>query len=299
MLREIVTGGERALAAENAAGAARMAQLSRQTAALMATIGATSVWYQDTTLDKELEQSNAYWQAAQDKAQAEYDALAKRLEQSGTDAQREAAQKAHEERMAQLKQYAKDEAAALREQYDTQRDIALRWLDTQQELMERELSAKQEAARQEDYQAQLADLQKQLRQSKSARERRELQSEIDRMERDEALRQEELQLQQITEGYAALREALQAGLIGLGDLTGDKSLGSLSFGSAGLAALDNISATQLRAVLDSLSASAIPAKGSSAGNTYQIDLRGATVRDDGDIQRIVDEFEARMRSAGR
>ena len=69
----------------------------------------------------------------------------------------------------------------------------------------------------------------------------------------------------------------------------------------GLPGLDNISAEQLQAVFDAIvaSANATGNNTASGGNIYQIDLRGATVRSDDDIDMIVDRLEERMRSAER
>lgn len=145
------------------------------------------------------------------------------------------------------------------------------------------------------------------------------------MERDHALEAQEAALQETLAGYDALREAVQSGLIGLGDLTGNTAFGSLAFGTAGLGELDTITAQTLQNVLNSLDRSALaggteatvtasqmaaalasagaqsaaPVVVEKEGSHYTIDLRGCVVRDESDIDLIVEKLEARMRAAGR
>ena len=92
-------------------------------------------------------------------------------------------------------------------------------------------------------------------------ERLQRQEQIDKMIRDHALEQEEAALQETLAGYDALIEAVNAGLIGMGDLTGNAAFGDLSFGTAGLGALDTITSAQIAAVLGSL----LVAKGLASG----------------------------------
>ena len=213
--------------------------------------------------------------------------------------------------------------AAIKEQYSLQKEMALDWLDNQADLLQQQLDDQRAAYDEEDYQQELAELKKQQRQSKSAREKRELQEQIDRMERDHALEAQEAALQETLAGYDALREAVQSGLIGLGDLTGNTAFGSLP-----LARRAWVNWTQLRPrpanVLNSLDRSALaggteatvtaaqmlrpclrgdPKRrargGGKEGSHYTIDLRGCVVRDESDIDLIVEKLEARMRAAGR
>lgn len=310
------------LAADNAAYAQRMNLLSSQQQSLMDFAGAHAIWYQDDKGETETQAVKDRYDAliAQEKARYE-----KQVATLQTDAQKKAAEQAYKDRVELLKKQRDEEAEAVRKQYELQKNMAADWLSYQKSLLSAELSAKRAAYAEEDYQDELADLQKKLRQSKSAREKRELQEKIDKMIRDHALEQEEAALQETLAGYDALIEAVNAGLIGMGDLTGNAAFGDLSFGTAGLGALDTITSAQLAAVLGSLNQNALSggtsatvssaqmaaalqsasASGTVAavvkqeGNHYTIDLRGATVRDDSDIDRIVAELDRRLREAGR
>ena len=310
------------LAADNAAYAQRMNLLSSQQQSLMDFAGSHAIWYQDDKGETETQAVKDRYDAliAQEKARYE-----KQVATLQTDAQKKAAEQAYKDRVELLKKQRDEEAEAVRKQYELQKNMAADWLSYQKSLLSAELSAKRAAYAEEDYQDELADLQKKLRQSKSAREKRELQEQIDKMIRDHALEQEEAALQETLAGYDALIEAVNAGLIGMGDLTGNAAFGDLSFGTAGLGALDTITSAQIAAVLGSLNQNALSggtsatvssaqmaaalqsasASGTVAavvkqeGNHYTIDLRGATVRDDSDIDRIVAELDRRLREAGR
>ena len=310
------------LAADTAAFDKRMGQLARQTQELMDFAGAHAIWYQDSKGDTQVQEVKERYDALIDQEKKRYEAQAAGLTD---DEQKKAAKEAYEERTALLKKQRDEETAALKEQYSLQKEMAADWLNSQKSLLQEAMDAKRAAYQEEDYQDELSDLKKRQRQSKSAREKRELQEQIDKMIRDHALEQEEAAMQETLAGYDALIEAVQAGLIGLGDLTGNAAMGDLAFGTAGLTALDNITSAQMEAVLRSLSRdslaggtaqavsaaqmaaalasagqkSSVPAAQTQGGNTYNINLSGAVVRDDSDVTRIVEELERRIRQAGR
>ena len=237
---------------------------------MMELVGASSVWYQDSLLDQALTE-----------LQNKYDQLLA------------AAKDGNEAYKNQLQESLKKETEAIKKEYQLQQQIALDFLDVREQALRKELSEKREKARTDDYEKELADLQRRLRQTKSAREKRELQEEIDAMIRDEELRQEENRLSDISAGFSVFRKAIRQGVIGLGDLLADPSFGAMSIGYGGIASIPDISAAQLEAALAAMGG------GYTGGNTYQIDLTGATVRDEDDIQRIVDAFEDRMREIQR
>lgn len=310
------------LAADTAAFDKRMGQIARQTQALMDFAGAHAIWYQDSKGDTQVQEVKERYDALIEKEKKRYEAQAAGLTD---DEQKKAAKEAYEERTALLKKQRDEETAALKEQYSLQKEMAADWLNSQKSLLQEAMDAKRAAYQEEDYQDELSDLKKRQRQSKSAREKRELQEQIDKMIRDHALEQEEAAMQETLAGYDALIEAVQAGLIGLGDLTGNAAMGDLAFGTAGLTALDNITSAQMEAVLRSLSRdslaggtaatvsaaqmaaalssagqkSNLPATQTQGGNTYNINLSGAVVRDDSDVTRIVEELERRIRQAER
>ena len=309
-----------------------MDALNGQYQSLMDFAGSHAIWYQDDKGDTEIKAIKKRYDDLMDEEDKRYEAEKKRIEAETTkknkDAQKErldALKEAHDERTALLKEQRDEEAEAMKKQYSLQKEMAMDWLNYQTSLLTAELSAKRAAYAEDDYQDELADLQKRQRQSKSAREKRELQEQIDKMIRDHALEAEEAALQETLAGYDALIEAVNKGLIGLGDLTGSSAFGDLSFGTAGLGALDNLTAQQLQNVLASLDRGALtdgvgatvssaqlaaalqsssgtvaaPVVVTREGREYTIDLRGAIVRDDGDIDRIMDELDKRLRAAGR
>lgn len=320
------------LAADQAAYRQRMDALNSQYQSLMDFAGSHAVWYQDDKGETEVKAAKKRYDDLIDEENKRYEAEKKRIEAETTkknkDAQQQrldALKEAHEERTKTLKEQRDEEAEAMKKQYNLQKEMATAWLNYQKSLLSAELSAKRAAYAEDDYQDELAELQKRQRQSKSAREKRELQEQIDKMIRDHALEAEEAALQETLAGYDALIEAVGKGLIGLGDLTGSSAYGDLSFGTAGLSALDNLTAQQLQNVLDSLDRGALsggvgatvssaqmaaalrsasgtasaPVVVTQEGRNYTIDLRGAIVRDDSDIDRIVDEMDRRIRAAGR
>ena len=105
------------------------------------------------------------------------------------------------------------------------------------------------------------------------------------------MRQEQEKLNSTLKGLNALKTAVSAGVIGLNDLTGIGNIGNYG---AGLKHVQGITAEQLAAVLDK-----IKSGGSDYGNHYTIDLSGAVIRDDSDIDRIVEGFERETRSYQR
>ncbi len=323
VLQGIQSTGAAALAADQREYDLRMAQLAEQTEAMMAFAGQHAVWYQDDAGTTQSQTVKDRYNALIDQENAEYEARKAELE--GQQEQLEALNDYHQKRLEALKTQRDAEVAAIKEQYSLQKEMALDWLDNQADLLAQQLDDQRAAYAEEDYQQELAELQKQQRQSKSAREKRELQEQIDRMERDHALEAQEAALQETLAGYDALREAAQSGLIGLGDLTGNTAFGSLAFGTAGLGGLDTVTAQALQSVMNSLDRSALaggteatvtaaqlaaalasagtqsaaPVVVEKEGSHYTIDLRGCVVRDESDIDLIVEKLEARMRAAGR
>lgn len=265
---------------------AELAKYDADRARLLDMAGPWRAYYDKTEIDKLV-------QAVQDKYQAMMDA-----EQQGFDAlsegERQARSQAHSQLMQQLRQSQQDEVARIKENYDLQRRLATDWLTAQADLMSKAFSDKQEAARADDYEKEVADLEKRLRQSRSAREKRELGEELERMRRDEALRQEQQELQSALQGFRALQNAVNQGIIGLGDLTGDRTLPASAFG-AGLRHVQGITADQLQSVLGAIA----DRQAQQGGNHYTVDLSGAIIRDDSDIDRIVSAFEERNRSIQR
>ena len=96
---------------------------------------------------------------------------------------------------------------ALRKRLQDERDMELRAIDDRISALDKLTAAENEAAHAEDYQRQLADKQRELSVTKSARRRRELQVEIDKMEADEALR---LKQQEREAEKAALQDQKKA-----------------------------------------------------------------------------------------
>ena len=323
VLQGIRDTGAAALAADQREYDLRMAQLAEQTEAMMAFAGQHAVWYQDDAGTTQSQATKDRYDDLIDQENADYEVRKAQLE--GQQEQLEALNDYHQKRLEALKTQRDAEVAAIKEQYSLQKEMALDWLDNQADLLQQKLDDQRAAYDEEDYQQELAELKKQQRQSKSAREKRELQEQIDRMERDHALEAQESALQETLAGYDALREAVQSGLIGLGDLTGNTAFGSLAFGTAGLGELDTITAQTLQNVLNSLDRSALaggteatvtasqmaaalasagaqsaaPVVVEKEGSHYTIDLRGCVVRDESDIDLIVEKLEARMRAAGR
>lgn len=270
------------LAAEQAAFDDLMAGYNAAYERMLRLAGDHRAYYQKQDIELQLKAIEEKY-AAMIKAENEgYEALSKE--------QQKTYEKAHAERLQMLQEQQNKELEIVRDNYDLQKRLAADWLTSVEDGLSAEFAAKQEAARAEDYAANMADLEKRIRQTRSARERRELSEELARMQRDEALRQEQQALQDTMKGFAALRQAASAGVIGLGDLLQDDNLTR----GAGLAHVQGITADQLNSVLRTISERA-----EKGGNTYTIDLSGAVIRDDSDITRIVDAFEARMRSVAR
>lgn len=242
---------------------ARMAAYEAQRERMLLLAGSWRAYYDDSAYDRAVK-------AIEDK----YDALIGG-QTEGTETLREEQRK---------------ELDALKKNYELQKKLATDWIDTQGALLQEEYARKQEIYRASDYDKAVAEMEKRVRQTRSARERRELTEELERMRRDEAMRLEGAKLQETLAGMGALKQAVNAGVIGLGELTQDRLLPSVAFG-AGLRQVQGITADQLQSVLDAMQGGA-----RMSGNHYTIDLSGAVIRSEDDIYRIADAFEQKQRS---
>lgn len=251
---------------------------------LLRITGAWRPYYDKSKIDLELEAIADKYKRLEEAESDFFEKLTKK--------QQETEQKAHEERLEKIRTQAQEEAALTRETHSLQKQIALDYLSSRADALSAAIAQKQEEYQRDDYEKELADLEKRRRQTRSARERRELTEEIDRLIRDEETRLERQRLNETLAGFNAMREAVSKGVIGLGDLIQDRTLTDLSFG-AGLQHVQGITAEQLAEVLKSSS------EGIGQGNHYTIDLRGAVVRDDSDIERIIAAFEQSQRSVMR
>lgn len=245
--------------------------------------GSWRPYYDETELDQRVDAIEKKYKALIDAEQAGYDALSQEEQQARSEA--------HNKLMAQLQDNQREEISAIQQNYKLQQQLGADFLASVSSSLSAAFAAKQEAARAEDYQDNVADLEKQIRQTRSAREKRELTEELERLQRDEALRLEQQQLNDTLAGINALNKALGAGVIGLGDLLADPTLQT---GTGGLGAVQGITAEQLESVLQ-----AMADRQAAGGTQYSIDLSGAVIRDDSDIDRIIDGFEERMRSIMR
>jgi hypothetical protein len=245
--------------------------------------GSWRPYYDETELDQRVNAIENKYKALIDAEQAGYDALSQEEQQARS--------QAHNKLMAQLQENQREEISSIQQNYKLQQQLGADYLASVSSSLSAALAAKQEEARAEDYQQTVADLEKQIRQTRSARERRELTEELERLQRDEALRLEQQQLNDTLAGINALNKALGAGVIGLGDLLADPTLQT---GTGGLGAVQGITAEQLESVLQ-----AMADRQAAGGTQYSIDLSGAVIRDDSDIDRIIDGFEERMRSIQR
>lgn len=304
-LDALIKHNEQMAAAEDAAYQQRVDQMHAQYERMMQIIGAQSVWYNDTALETESAAINERYQALADAETEAYDAL--------TDTKKKAAAQSHEAYLNQLKEQENRELSLLQKNYDAQRQIALDWIADKQQMIRDALAADDEADWLENYEKTLAgyqeqtdELERRMRITKSARQRREIQKQIDALAeqreqtvKDEKRRQEEIAAQKLLDEYDKLAEAVTGGLIGLGDLLQDAALPSVATGSAGIAGIPGLDADALRAALASFAEGLTVQAGASGGNTYQIDLKGAVIRSDDDIVMIVDLLEDRMRSMTR
>lgn len=245
--------------------------------------GSWRPYYDETELDQRVDAIEKKYKALIDAEQAGYDALSQEEQQARS--------QAHSKLMAQLQDNQREEISAIQQNYKLQQQLGADFLASISSSLSAAFAAKQEAARAEDYQDNVADLEKRIRQTRSARERRELTEELERLQRDEALRLEQQQLNDTLAGINALNKALGAGVIGLGDLLADPKLQT---GTGGLGAVQGITAEQLESVLQ-----AMADRQAAGGTQYSIDLSGAVIRDDSDIDRIIDGFEEQMRSIQR
>lgn len=248
---------------------------------LLQLTGAWRPYYDKTELDKQIEAITEKYEALIDAEQEGYEAL--------SEAEQSARSKAHSKLMQQLQQGQRDEIAAIQNSYKLQSQLTTDYLSAQADALSAAFAAKREDTRAEDYEKSIADLEKRIRQTRSARERRELTEELERMQRDEALRLEEQELNQALQGINALKTAASAGVIGLGDILGDKSLPT---GTGGLRAVQGITAEQLESVLQTIT----ERQAQQGGNHFTVDLTGVAIRDDSDIDRIIEGFNQEMRS---
>lgn len=245
--------------------------------------GSWRPYYDETELDQRVDAIEKKYKKLIDAEQAGYEALSQEEQQARS--------QAHSKLMAQLQDNQREEISSIHQNYRLQQQLGADFLASVSSSLSAAFAAKQETARAEDYDKSVADLEKRIRQTRSAREKRELTEELERLQRDEALRLEQQQLNDTLAGINALNKALGAGVIGLGDLLADPTLQT---GTGGLGAVQGITAEQLESVLQ-----AMADRQAAGGTQYSIDLSGAVIRDDSDIDRIIDGFEERMRSIQR
>lgn len=257
--------------------------LKDQRERLLSMAGGWRAYYDKTEQEKALE-------AVEKKYKALIDAETNGFEALDSESQK-AHQKAHQDRLNRIAQQQKEETDLVKGNYDLQKRLANDWLTAQGDILSAAFAKKQEQLHKEDYQKTVTDLEKRIRQTRSARERRELTEQLEKLKQDEAMRQEQEKLNSTLKGLNALKTAVSAGVIGLDDLTGLTDIGSYG---AGLKHVQGITAEQLATVLDK-----IKSGGSDYGNHYTIDLSGAVIRDDSDIDRIVEGFERETRSYQR
>lgn len=243
-------------------------------------------YYDKTQAERQVESIQSKYQKLMAAEQAGFDRLSEAAKQKRSEA--------HNKLMQQLEQNQNAEVSRYQENYKLQQRLANDFLSAQAQALQDAFNKKQNAAHEEDYEKTVADLEKRIRQSRSARERRELTEELERMRRDESLRLEQEALNQALKGIEALKDAVSSGVIGLGDLTGDRSLPASAF-TGGLNQVQGVSAEALDKALKAIA----DRQEAQGGNHYTIDLSGAVIRDDSDIDRIVKEFEARNRSIQR
>lgn len=257
--------------------------LKSQRERLLSMAGGWRAYYDKTEQEKALEAVEKKYKALIDAETKGFEALDSESKQNQ--------QKAHQDRLTRIRDQQREETDLVKGNYDLQKRLATDWLTAQGDILSAAFQQKQEQLQQEDYEKTVADLERRIRQTRSARERRELNEQLEQVKQDEALRLEQQQLSSTLAGINALKTAVGAGVIGLNDLTGLTTIGSYG---AGLKHVQGITAEQLATVLDKLKGG-----GSDYGNHYTIDLSGAVIRDDSDIDRIVEGFERETRSYQR
>lgn len=212
---------------------------------------------------------------------------------------------------------------ALKKRYNAEKDAAMQRLDAKIAALDEETNAENEAQRQKDYALKLADKRRELSVQKSARRRRELAAEIEKMEADEELRRKQaarqdekslLQQQKkaLQDKYAQLsdeenvrQEALRmvmnnnlhemATLIeSYGDTWKDAGMqlaesltnGLLSGKDRIVETINRLNTTINDAVLGQMRNAAIP--NVSGGHGVVVQINGLTVREEADIDKIAD-----------
>lgn len=243
-------------------------------------------YYDKTQADRQVEAIKAKYQKLIDAETRAFNKLSKTMREKNSEA--------HNKLMDQLKKNMEEEVRLHQENYKLQQRLATDFLSARAQQLQAAYNKKWDAAEERNYQKEIEDLEKRIRQSRSAREKRELTEELDRVKQDYERWQDQQALDLALNGINALKEAVSAGVIGLGDLTGDKNLPASAF-TGNLNKVQGASAEELKAALTAISESLK----NQTGNHYTIDLTGATVRDNDDIKRIVAEFEAINRSIQR
>jgi TP901 family phage tail tape measure protein len=244
-------------------------------------------YYDKTNQEKEIEAVEEKYEKLIEKEKECFERL--------SDEQQSSARKSFEKRLDELNKMQNEEIDMINGNYELQKKLGQDFLTSQKERLRYELDLKKEQYRQDDWEEEIKDLEKQARQTRSARKRRELNEKIDKMRRDEALRQEEAALDETFKGIDALYEALDKGVIGLGDIISAPDLPESAFG-AGIESVQGVNLPQLEKALAAVEE---VNRRQSSGNTYNIDLKGAVIRDESDIERLAEAFERRMRSIER
>ena len=223
--------------------------------------------------------------------------------------------------------------AALKKRMIAERDVQVKAIDDRISALDELTRAENEAARADDFQRQLKEKQRLLSVTKSARKRRELTEEIEKMQADEELRQRQLareaeknslqaQKKAIQEKYAslmseenirqeALRMVMSNNLQAMTELIasyGDawKDAGAtlaehLTQGIANapiLRTIDTLNAKLQNMAYEQLTTLKFP-NAASLGSGITINMNGLTVREDADIDRLADAFYKKILAAGR
>ena len=224
--------------------------------------------------------------------------------------------------------------AALKKRMTIERDAQVKAIDDRISALDELTKAENEAARVDDFQRQLREKQRLLSVTKSARKRRELTEEIEKMQADEELRQKQLareaekdslqaQKKAIQERYAslmseenirqeALRMVMSNNLQAMTDLiasygdawkdAGAKLAEYLTEGIAGKSApiirtINRLNEALQSTVYEQLTTLKFPSATNLGGIT--INMNGLTVREDADIDRLADAFYKKVLAAGR
>lgn len=248
--------------------------------------GAHRAYYDETRHEKDIKAIDKKWKALIEKEEEGFRKL--------DDAQQTAQRESFNSHMQKLREMRAEELELVKKNYEIQKNMAVDFLEAQASSLTASYEAERKQAQKEEAEKEKAELKKRIRQSRSARERRELKEELERLEKNEALDRKNEELQARLSGLNALKNAVNKGIIGLGALMGN---GDFYTGS-GLKTVQGATSENLglalKAIMESTARTA-----SQGGNHYTIDLSGAVIRDDKDINRIVDEFDRITRSRGR